>query len=104
MKTASEIRYDFRQSTKRAEELEEMAGALKQLAENRFEQVFHQMSLAWTGEAAEAYTVKGEQLKEHMLKSAQTLGGAASAIRSTAQRVYDAEMKAYRRAKKRNYY
>ena len=88
---------------KRAEELEEIAGALKQLAENRLEQVFYQMSSAWTGEAAEAYTVKGKQLKEHMLENARSLGCAASSIRSAAQRVYDAEMRAYRRAKRRNY-
>lgn len=104
MKTRSEIRYDFRQAQKRAQELEDMAGILKKLSEEKLDSVLWQLSSAWTGEAADTYRKKGKQLQEHMLKNAERLESIASTIQSTAQKVYDAEMKAYRRAIKRDYY
>lgn len=104
MKTRSEIWYDFHQAKKRAQELEDIADFLKRMSEERLASVFRQLSSAWTGEAAEAYTKKGKQLQEHILKNAERLECNASTIRSTAQSVYDAEMKAYRRARKRDYH
>lgn len=104
MKTSSEIRYDFRQSQKCAQELENMADSLKELAEGRLGSVLQQLPSVWTGEAAEVYVETGERLKRHILENAKKMKCIASAIQSTAQRVYDAEMKAYRRAKEREYY
>lgn len=104
MKTRSEIWYDFHQAEKRAQELEDLAEILKRLSEEGITVEFGELSSAWTGEAAEAYSRKGKQLQEHMLKNAERLESIASTIRSAAQRIYEAEMKAYRRARKRDYH
>ena len=42
-------------------------------------------------------------MEEKILKSAKDLNSTASAIRRIAQRTYEAEMRAYRLAKERNY-
>ncbi len=103
MASASEIRFNFQQSLKRAEELEEVAEGLKRLAQGDLESAFQNLSLAWKGEAASAYLEKGSRLEEKILKSAKDLNSTASAIRRIAQRTYEAEMRTYRLAKERNY-
>lgn len=103
MKTASEIRFDFQQAIRRAEELESVAGEMRRLADGELEDSLQRLSAAWKGEAAAAYLGKGARLKEKILKSAKDLDSTASAIRNAANRIYDAEMRAYRLAKERKY-
>lgn len=103
MKSASEIRFDFQQAIRRAEELENIAADLKQLASGELGEFLQNLSTAWKGEAANAYLQKGARLQDKILKSAKDLNSTASTIRSVAKRIYDAEMRAYRLAKQREY-
>lgn len=103
MKTASEIRFDFQQAIRRAEELERIAADLQQLSNRELGESQQNLSTAWKGEAANAYLQKGARLQEKILNSAKDLNSTASAIRNMAKRIYDAEMRAYRLAKQREY-
>lgn len=103
MKSLLSIEFDFRQAIKRAEELEEIAAEMKKLADEDLETSLQSLSIAWKGEAASAYLVKGTRLKDKILKSSKDLKKTATTIRSIAKRTYDAEMTAYRIAMERNY-
>lgn len=103
MEAESEIRFNFTQALRRAEELEEIAERMGRLAHTELQGSFQNLSSAWKGEAAAAYLKKGSQLEEKILNSAKDLKSTASVIRNVAKRIYDAEMCAYRLAKERNY-
>ncbi len=103
MKSLLSIEFDFRQSVRRAEELEEIAGDLKKLADEDLETSLQSLSTAWKGEAANDYFAKGSGLKDKILKSSKDLKKTAEAIRNVAKRTYDAEMAAYRIAMERSY-
>lgn len=103
MKSDSEIKYDFAQANAKADELEQVAKKLKRLAQSDLEESLQILANAWHGEAAEVYIGKGSRLKERILLNADKLDSTAKTIRSTAKRTYDAEMRAYRIAKEREY-
>lgn len=103
MKSDSEIRFDYNKAIRRAEELEEAAKSLKQLANRDLEDSLQGLANAWKGEAANAYISKGNQLQERILTNVRKLTDTAKTIRSTAKRTYDAEMWAYRIALERSY-
>lgn len=103
MKSLFSIEFDFQQAIKRAEELEGIAADMKKLAEEELETSLQSLSIAWKGEAANAYLDKGSRLRDKILKSAGDLVKTASAIRKVAKRTYDAEKKAYQIAMERTY-
>lgn len=103
MKSLLSIEFDFRQAINRAEELEEISDNLKKLADEELEASLQSLSIAWKGEAASAYLVKGSRLKDKILKSSKDLKKTAATIRNVAKRTYDAEMTAYRIAMERSY-
>lgn len=103
MKSSSTIAMDFQKAKKQAEQLEEIAREMRQLANNDLEGSLQCLSEAWRGEAAELYCRKGEALREKILDSASKLEQQAGVIRSTAKRTYDAEMAAHNLAKTRLY-
>lgn len=103
MKSDSEIRYDFQQAIRKAEELEGIAANLKRLANNDLENSLQALSGAWKGEAARTYLLKGNNLQAKILSNAKKLESTARTIRSVAKRTYNAEMAAYRIAKEREY-
>lgn len=103
MKSLLSIEFDFRQAVRRAEELEEIAGDLKKMADEDLASSLQSLSTAWKGEAANVYFTKGFGLKDKILKSSRDLKKTATAIRNVAKRTYDAEMTAYRIAMERSY-
>jgi len=103
MKSDSEIRYDFQQAIRKAEELESVASNLKRLSNSELENSLQSLAGAWKGEAARAYLAKGNRLQEKILENARKLEATARTIRSMAQKTYDAEMAAWRIAKEREY-
>lgn len=103
MKSEGAIRYDFQRALNEAEDLENAARKMRRLSENDMENTKRSLSLAWQGDAADAYQRKCTQLQENILDSAKDLEKQASAIRSMARLTYEAEMRAYRLATDRNY-
>lgn len=103
MKSKHSIEFDFQKALREAEELEQIAGEMRRMAENELQPSLQTLSAAWKGEAASGYLSKGGILKEKILRSAADLDSTASAIRNVARRIYKAEMRAYRIAVERNY-
>mgnify|MGYP003292541133 CR=1 FL=1 len=103
MKSLFSIEFDFQQAIKRAEELEDIAADMRKLADEELETSLQSLSVAWKGEAANAYLNKGTRLRDKILKSASDLIKTASTIRRVAKRTYDAEKRAYQIAMERMY-
>ena len=103
MKSEAEIIFDYRQAISKAEELEGVVANLRQLSNNDLEGSLQSLSNAWRGEASEAYIGKGKKLQERILANAKNLENTAKTIRSTAKRIYDAEMRALQIARERQY-
>lgn len=97
------IELNFRQAKAQAAQLENLAARLERLAKNDIETALQQISSSWKGESANAYLQKGGKLEENIVRTAADLKRTAQTIRSTAQRTYDAEMKARELAMSRTY-
>lgn len=92
MATEKQISVNYSQAKSCASTMEEEADKLRKLAEQEFGASIAEIRTAWKGENAELYIQKCEQLKEEMLSTAKTLAAIASAVRSQAQAIYNAEM------------
>ncbi|HIZ64619.1 MAG TPA: WXG100 family type VII secretion target [Candidatus Blautia pullicola] len=97
------IEMDFRQAKQQAAQLEELAAQLKNLAAKDLQETMQSLSAAWKGESADSYMQKGVRLEENISGTARKLEQIASTIRITAQRTYEAEMRAREIAKERTY-
>ena len=103
MKSPSAIYQDFQRAVNEAEDLENAARKMRNLSANDMENTKHSLGSVWHGEASDAYQRKWSQLQTKILNSAKDLEKQASAVRSMAQRTYEAEMNAYRLATDRSY-
>lgn len=97
------IEMNFQQAKQQASRLEQLASRLERLAKNDFEGTLQQISSCWKGESADAYLQKGGQLENNIVRTAADLRRTAQTIRSTAQRTYNAEMRARELARNRTY-
>lgn len=97
------IEINFRHANQQADNLDNLASRLDQLAKNDFDETMQSISGAWTGECADAYLQKGRKLEENMIRTAADLKKTAQSIRNAAKRIYDAEMSARELAENRTY-
>lgn len=102
-KTASEIRMDFSRAKRQADQLETLGEELKRLADHKVEDSFERIASVWEGENSEKYRTKGRILEEKLRENAGELLKAADAIRTIAQNIYLAEMRALELAQERRY-
>lgn len=103
MKSLSTIRIDFQKANRQADELDEIAGELRNLSKKELESCMGNLQQAWKGEAASAYISKGKEMQERLILNAKNLEKTAATIRNIAKRTYDAEMIAYQLAQERSY-
>ena len=99
----STIIFNFNQAKAQANELDEIANSLSQLSTRDFNNAMQNIAANWKSENATIYLGKGERLQEDITSTANSLRNVASDIRIIAKRIYDAEMAAYERAKRRRY-
>lgn len=102
MKSVSRIRMDFRKTVRLAERLEDIGKDLKNMGGEEGAEAF-KTELFWEGEAASAWNRVGIDTMQQVLETRERLTGTASALHAAAQRIYEAEMRAYRLAKERTY-
>ncbi|SDZ97443.1 WXG100 family type VII secretion target [Oribacterium sp. KHPX15] len=102
MASKHKIKMDFREARKQADELDEIADNLHNVAERDLEQAMTTLSSGWKGESASAYLVKVNKVKEKTNREVQDLHSIASDIRRTARIIYEAEMEAWRIAHERD--
>lgn len=102
-KTMQAIEMDFQKAKKQAEELEQIAQGVRQLAENSFQPCLSKAASVWKGEHAAVFCKKGAVVENNLRQSAEGLAHAAEAIRQIAQTTYEAEKRSYELAKARQY-
>lgn len=101
MRGKRQIQMDFAKAKTDASWLDGIADRMKNLANNNFNQSMLSLSSAWSGENSRQFLQKEERIKSNLLESARELQNIAADIRRVAQRVRDAEMRAYDIASRR---
>lgn len=101
-RSLSAIRMDFRKAKRQADELEDVAEAVKKLADQNLEETLEQIAANWTGDNSTNYVAKGKTLQGNITATAQSLEETAGAIREIAEVIYEAEMEAWERAHDRD--
>lgn len=102
-KNAFEIHMDYDRAIRQANLLERTANEMRQSAENELQDCMSEVSYNWTGENADAYLAKCNQLKTSIVNTAHKLDNTADTIRKIARNTYNAEMRALELARTRKY-
>lgn len=97
------LKINFEKALKQAEELENIAKEIENVAKVDLEDSFNSISRNWTGENSNNYIKKGAKVKEDIKKTAKNLKEAAEAIREIVRRDKEAEEAAERIAQERSY-
>lgn len=103
MASKHEIEMNFEAAKRQADKLDNIADELDRLSKNRFNDTLQSVSAAWKGESATLYVNKGVKLQGDITQNAVDFRSIAQEIRAIAQRIYEAEMANYERAKRRDY-
>lgn len=101
-RSRSAIRMDFRKAKRQADELDDVAEAVKKLSEKSLEETMGQIAANWTGDNSNKYLRKGKTLQGNISATARSLEEVAQAIRDIAEVIYEAEMDAWERAHNRD--
>lgn len=102
-KNALEIHMNYSRAIQQANLLERTANEMRCSAEEQLQDCMSEISYNWTGENADAYLAKCNQLKESILNTSHKLETTAETIRKIARNTYSAEMRALELAKTRKY-
>lgn len=103
MKTSTQIDFNYTQAKRQAEKLEEIADKLSKLSKNNMETSLRNIAASWKGENATKFLKKGDKLYSEMMSVSVDLKNIAKEMKTTAERVYKAEMEAARIAQTRTY-
>lgn len=103
MRSRSEIIMDYNRVMGLADQLDSLAGKLKQEVDGTVRGTFDSLRTAWQGENSELFMSRSYDFISNVASSADSLQSFAYSIRSNAQRVYNAEMEALRIAEERSY-
>lgn len=101
MKSRSQIRMNFAKARKDADKIDQIAASLKTLSKKQLEASMSNLAVAWTGTNSRLFLKKEGKLQGDMVQTARDLNDIADDIRRIAQRVYEAEMRAYEIATRR---
>lgn len=102
MKSKAWIRMDFAKARKEADRLDQIATQLRGLSKQKLEESMGRLASAWTGTNSRLFLQKEGQLQRDIDQTVKELNEIAADIRRIAQRIYDAEMRAYEIAARRN--
>lgn len=99
----AKIYMNYRQAIQQADRLQDQAEQLRRIATDRMSDMMQRVNANWRGESADAYMAKCIAMQEKVNRTAQNLTGTANALRTAAQRTYNAEMRALEIARRRTY-
>lgn len=102
MKSKAWIRMDFAKAKREADRLDQIASQLSGLSKKKLEESMGRLASAWTGTNARLFLQKEGQLQRDIEQTVRELNEIAADIRRIAKRIYDAEMRAYEIAARRN--
>lgn len=90
MKTKQSIRIDFDNAMRQAASADNCSEELRNV-ERQLQEVIHELSSGWKGEAASLYLEKCEALAKKIGKSANDMNRISSTIKKTAKIYYETE-------------
>ena len=101
MSSLSEIYFNYNKAIAQANRLDGIAKKMKNAANRDMQGILNDVSRAWKSDSAPQYVRKGEKVKGNIQTSSKNLEEIASTIRTSAERVRDAELEAWRIANER---
>ncbi len=102
MKSRSKIRMDFAKAKADADKIDRIASTMRNLSRRDLESSMNNLAAAWTGANSRLFLKKEEQLQRNMDQTVRELFDIAADIRRIARQVYEAEMRAYEIAIRRD--
>lgn len=90
------IRLNYQYTIMQAKRLEEAAERMRKIASHDINESIDSIRASWTGDNANAFIMKEEQLRVKVEKTANSMMNTAQTIRRIAQNIYEAEMRNYR--------
>ena len=102
MSSLSEIYFNYDRAIRQANDLEGVAKKLKSAANTDMDNILNDINRAWKSDSTPQYLKKGQKLESDMITSANNLLKIATAIRTIAKTVRDAELRAWRIANDRD--
>ena len=102
MSTESII-FNYQESIRQAERLEETAKKLDRIADNRMKDTENSLRAVWDSDNSEMYYKKFEIVADQIKNDAKNLRSAATTIRNIAESIKQAELEAERIARERAY-
>lgn len=93
-RTKEEIEIDFSRAISQAQELEQIATELSNIANAHLEGAFSMLRNSWKGENQAIFDRKGDVITTEMYDTADDMIRVAKSIRATADIVYRAEKSA----------
>lgn len=101
--TKSEILFNYRQAIRQADKLDDLAKKLERLANEKMGDTIGQLKSSWQSDNSPQYYSKAGKVQEEIKTTAGNVKKIADAIRTTAEAVKDAELRAREIAKSRSY-
>ncbi len=101
-RSSHEIHMDYERAKTQAERLEKTADGLSQTADDLLGNVLAGIRVAWDGDVSAVFTKKVQKVQNELHDRAKELYKIAAAIRKIAANTYNAEMRAYNLASKRD--
>ncbi len=95
MKSKAQIRMNFVKARADADKIDRIAAMMRKLSREKMENSMNNLAAAWTGTNSRLFLKKEGQLQTDIDQTVRNLNDIADDIRKIAQRVYDAEMRAY---------
>lgn len=103
MSTKFMITLNYQRSLSQAQKLEELAEKVNQIGNTRIDNAKAAQAEGWKGDNANVLRNKTGQLQVKIQNTAKSLKNTASTIRKVAKNTYDAEMRAWEIAHRRDY-
>ena len=101
MKSSAQIKMNFAKAREDAARVDQIAATMRNLSRGKLESSMNNLSGTWTGNNSRQFLKKERQLQTDIEQTVRSLNDIADDIRIVAQRVYEAEMRAYQIATRR---
>lgn len=101
--TRSEILFNYRQAIRQAEKIDDIADKIERLATVKLDNTVGSLRNNWNSDSSQRYYSKAGQVQGDINNNAKNLRRVASSIRSTAEAIKRAELRALEIARARSY-
>lgn len=99
----AQIIFDYNQAINQAKKLEQLARNLEQLSDHKMNDTAGELKRAWQSDYSPQYYRKAAKVQEDIKETAVSVKKVAQGIRTTAEAVKRAELRALEIAKARKY-